>query len=50
MFSCIHFPIWPYPTPTPHNENTVFYTAKLYGLTGMNNPNEEEQESKHHST
>ena len=33
MFSCIHFPIWPYP---PQN-NEKLYTGKLYGLTGMKN-------------
>ena len=33
MFSCIHFPIWPY--PPQNNEKTVFYTDKPYGLTGM---------------
>ena len=33
MFSCIHFPIWPYP-PQIIKKN-VFYTSKLYGLTGM---------------
>ena len=33
MFSCIHFPVWPY--PPQNNEKTVFYTGKLYGLTGM---------------
>ena len=32
MFSCIHFPVWSYPQ---NNENTVFYTSKLYVLTGM---------------
>ena len=31
MFSCIHFPVWPYPPKII----TVFYTGKLYGLTGM---------------
>ena len=33
MFSCIHFPIWPYP-PKLMKKN-VFYIGKLYGLTGM---------------
>ena len=33
MFSCIHFPIWSYPPKIM--KKTVFYTAKLYGLTGM---------------
>ena len=33
MLSCIHFPIWPY--PPKNNEKNVFYTGKLYGLTGM---------------
>ena len=33
MFSCIHFPIWPYP-PKIMQKN-VFYTSKLYGLTDM---------------
>ena len=33
MFSCIHFPIWPYPPQI--NEKPVFDTGKLYGLTGM---------------
>ena len=32
MFSCIHFPVWPYPPP---NNEKLFYTGKLYGLTGM---------------
>ena len=32
MFSCIHFPIWPYP---PRIMKKLFYTGKLYGLTGM---------------
>ena len=36
MFSCIHFPIGPYPPP-PNNEKTVFYSGKLRGLTGMRN-------------
>ena len=35
MFSCIHFPIWPYHPKTKTNKTTVFYTGKLYGLTGM---------------
>ena len=34
MFSCIHFPIWPY-LPKIMREKNVFYTGKLYGLTGM---------------
>ena len=33
IFSCIHFPVWPY--PPQNNEKNVFYTGKLYGLTGM---------------
>ena len=33
MFSCIHFPLWPYPPQI--KIKTVFYTSKLYGLTGM---------------
>ena len=33
MFSCIHFPAWPY--PPQNNEKNVFYTGKLYRLTGM---------------
>ena len=33
MFSCIHFPVWPYP-PKIMNKN-VFYIGKLYGLTDM---------------
>ena len=33
MFSCIHFPIWPY--PPVNNDFYLFYTGKLYGLTGM---------------
>ena len=33
MFSCIHFPVWPY--PPQNSEKPVFYTGKLYGLTGM---------------
>ena len=33
LFSCIHFLIWPYP---PKNYDFIlFYTSKLYGLTGM---------------
>ena len=32
MFSCIHFPIWPYP---PEIMTIFLYTGKLYGLTGM---------------
>ena len=31
MFSCIRFPIWPYPPKIM----ILFYTGKLYGLTGM---------------
>ena len=38
---CIHFPIWPY--PPKNNEETVFYTGKLYGLTGMEAPIEKEE-------
>ena len=33
MFSCIHFPIWPYPPKIMKKK--VFYTGKLYGLTGI---------------
>ena len=33
MFSWIHFPVWPYPPKIM--EKKVFYTGKLYGLTGM---------------
>ena len=33
MFSCIHFPIWPYLPKIMIFKN--FYTSKLYGLTGM---------------
>ena len=33
MFSCIHFPIWPYHPKIILKK--VFYTSKLYGLTGM---------------
>ena len=33
MFSCIHFPIWLYLPKIM--KKTVFYTGKLYGLTGM---------------
>ena len=33
VFSCTHFPILPYP-PKIMKKN-VFYTGKLYGLTGM---------------
>ena len=32
MFSCIPFPVWPYP---PKIMEKLFYTGKLYGLTGM---------------
>ena len=35
MFSCIHFPVWPY--PPQNNDIFLFYTGKLYGLTGMTN-------------
>ena len=42
MFSCIHFPVWPYPpqnnerkTTTTTTKTTVFYTGKGNGLTGM---------------
>ena len=31
MFSCIHFPIWPYP---PKILKKLFYTGKLYGWSG----------------
>ena len=34
MFSSIHFPIWPY-LPKIMEKDPVFYTGKLYGLTGM---------------
>ena len=34
MFSCIHFPVWPYP-PILWEKKNAFYTGKLYGLTGM---------------
>ena len=34
IFSCIHFLIWPYP-PKNNEKKKVFYTSKLYGLTGM---------------
>ena len=33
LFSCIHFPVWPYPPKIM--KKTVLYTGKLYGLTGM---------------
>ena len=33
MFSCIHFPMWPYPPKLMIF--LLFYTGKLYGLTGM---------------
>ena len=33
MFSCIHFPVWPYPPKIMIF--FIFYTGKLYGLTGM---------------
>ena len=33
MFSCIHFPIIIAISPE-NNEKNVFYTSKLYGLTG----------------
>ena len=33
MFSCIHFPVWPYPPKIMGGFK--FYTGKLYGLTGM---------------
>ena len=33
MFSCIHFPVWPYPPKIM--DFLKFYTGKLYGLTGM---------------
>ena len=35
MFYCIHFPILPYPPQMIKKKTTVFYTGKLYGLTGM---------------
>ena len=35
-FSCIHVPIWPYPPKLMEKKTTtVFYTSKLYRLTGM---------------
>ena len=34
MFSCIHFPVWPYP-PEIMKKKEVFYTGELYGLAGM---------------
>ena len=34
MFSCIHFPKWPYP-PKNNEKKKIFYTGKLYGLTGV---------------
>ena len=60
MFSYVHYPIWPYPPPKKNtqkktnnnththtnkiNKQTVFYTRKLYGLTGMQfHPNLEER-------
>ena len=36
MFSCIHFPIWPYPPKIMKKKEEVFFTSKLYGLTSMN--------------
>ena len=33
IFSCIHFPAWPYPPQIM--KKTVLYTGKLYGLTAM---------------
>ena len=36
MFSCIHFAVWPYPPKNnERKKKEVFYTGKLYGLTGM---------------
>ena len=40
MFSCIHFPVSippppPPPPPPPKGDFLIFYTGKLYGLTGM---------------
>ena len=41
LFSCIHFPVWPYPPKIMHKEKEekkkkkVFYTGKLCGLAGM---------------
>ena len=39
LFSCIHFPVRPYPSPPPPKKKkrvkTEFYTSKLYGLTGI---------------
>ena len=35
MFSCTHFPVWPYPQKIMKK---LFYTGKLYGLTGMCTP------------
>ena len=34
IFSCIHFAVW-FPPPQNNGKNPVFYTSKLYGLTGM---------------
>ena len=34
VFSYIHFPVWPYPPKIMEKKN-VFYTSKLYRLTGM---------------
>ena len=33
MFSCIHFPVWPYPPKIM--KKLYFILGKLYGLTGM---------------
>ena len=30
MFSCIHFPIWPYPPPPPHTHTPPPNNEKLY--------------------
>ena len=50
MLPCIHFPVWPYP-PQIMRKNPVFYTGKLYGLTGMlwDNANHGRTGSKHSS-
>ena len=40
VFSCIHFPAWPYPPPPPPEIMKKLYTGKLYGLTGMDDHNQ----------
>ena len=47
MFSCIHFPIWPYPLKIMIFY--IFYTGKLYGLTGMLTDATVSSNSKFHS-